>query len=153
MRTRNVPEVATWLMSYKYPVNPVHPCLYSLLNSARSLLIQFMHSDPQTLLDIANFTRLAMGFSKETGRSGLQADLKLHSAILHLLTLIGEAQKRLSDSFIGERPLIPGVHIAGMQDHLINDYPNLDFGLVWETVKRDIPELLQYIEPQLPKEE
>lgn len=38
-------------------------------------------------------------------------------------------------------PKIPWQDMAGMRDILIHDYLNVDLGIVWKTVKSDIPKL------------
>ena len=112
-----------------------------------------MNRDPETLLDIATFARRALEFSRGTDRRGLAENLLVQSAVLHQLMVIGEAVKRLSDSFRNDHPFIPWSKIAGMRDNLIHDYLGVDLDQVWDTVERDLPALLEYIEPLLPKEE
>ncbi len=77
----------------------------------------------------------------------------VQSAILHQLMVLGEAVKRLSVSFRIEHSSIPWTKIAGMRDNLIHDYLDVDLNLNWDTIERDLPALLQYLEPLLPKEE
>ena len=40
-----------------------------------------------------------------------------------------------------------------MRDKLIHAYDQVDLDEVWRTVERDIPELLRFIEPLLPRED
>ena len=112
-----------------------------------------MNRDSETLLDIARFARLALEFAQETDRTGLADNLMAQSAILHQFLIMGEAVKRLSESFRSEHISIPWSRIAGMRDNLIHDYQDVDLDLVWDAIERDVPALLQYIEPLLPKEE
>lgn len=112
-----------------------------------------MNRDPETLLDIAKFARLALEFARETDRLGLADNLLVQSAILHQFMIMGEAVKRLSESFRNDHPSIPWSQIAGMRDNLIHDYLDVDLNQVWDAIERDVPALLQYIEPLLPKEE
>ena len=39
-----------------------------------------------------------------------------------------------------------------MRDRLVHDYDEVKLDLVWEVVKTNIPELLEYITPLLPNE-
>ena len=112
-----------------------------------------MNRDTETLLDIATFAQRALEFAQETDSRGLAENLLVQSAILHQLMVLGEAVKRLSDSFRNEHPAIPWSKIAGMRDNLIHDYLDVDLNLIWDTIERDLPALLQYVEPLLPKEE
>jgi uncharacterized protein with HEPN domain len=40
-----------------------------------------------------------------------------------------------------------------MRDRLVHNYDEIKLDLVWEVVKTNIPELLEYITPLLPMEE
>jgi uncharacterized protein with HEPN domain len=79
-------------------------------------------------------------------------DTKSQAAGLHELLLIGEATKRLSDGFRDDHPSIPWTEMAGMRDRLIHDYRNVGLQEVWNTVSRDMPDLLDRIEPLVPDE-
>jgi uncharacterized protein with HEPN domain len=60
-----------------------------------------MARDDATLLDIANAARLVQSFIKGMTKEAFLADLKTQSAVLHQLTVIGEAVKRLSQEEFG----------------------------------------------------
>jgi uncharacterized protein with HEPN domain len=60
-------------------------------------------------------------------------DLKTQSAVLHQITVIGEAVKRLSQAFRERHPILPWSLMAGMCDHLIHGYDATDLGEVWKT--------------------
>jgi uncharacterized protein with HEPN domain len=64
---------------------------------------------------------------------------------------LGEAVKRLSDDFRARHAEIPWTLMAGMRDKLIHGYDIVDLGEVWKTAKREVPDLLQWLEPHLPK--
>jgi len=80
-------------------------------------------------------------------------DVKTQSAVLHQLLILGEAAKRLSKEFRASNPGVPWSLIAGMHDKLIHEYNEVDLDEVWRTVQRDIPNLLDLLEPLLPREE
>ncbi|MBL6962096.1 MAG: DUF86 domain-containing protein [Anaerolineales bacterium] len=73
-------------------------------------------------------------------------DWKTRSAVLYQLTVVGEAVKRLSKEFRAQHTHIPWALIAGMRDHLIHGYDLVDWDEVWQTAKKDIPDLLLKIE-------
>ncbi|MGH2593303.1 MAG: HepT-like ribonuclease domain-containing protein, partial [Anaerolineae bacterium] len=79
-------------------------------------------------------------------------DIKTQSAILHQLMVIGEAVKRLSSEFRARHPDIPWALVAGMRDKLIHGYDIVDLNEVWKTAEADVPDLLAWIEPLLPKQ-
>jgi uncharacterized protein with HEPN domain len=111
-----------------------------------------MARDDATLLDIANAARLVQSFIKGMTKEAFLADLKTQSAVLHQLTVIGEAVKRLSQAFRDQHPILPWSLMAGMRDHLIHGYDAIDLDEVWITATRDVPEALVKIEPFLPQQ-
>lgn len=62
-------------------------------------------------------------------------------AVLRALEIIGEATKNLSKDLRKKHPQIPWRDIAGMRNKLIHEYFGVKLKLVWETVKKRIPEL------------
>lgn len=69
------------------------------------------------------------------------ADDKTVSAVIRKLEIIGEAAKNVPEEVRQKYPDIPWREMAGMRDRLIHFYFGVDFGLVWETVKKRLPEL------------
>ena len=58
-----------------------------------------MSRDDAVILDILTAARRAVEFAAGLTKDQLGADIKTQSAILHQLLVLGEAAKRLSDSF------------------------------------------------------
>lgn len=112
-----------------------------------------MPRDDAALLDIARAARLAVGFIRGMDQATFLEDAKTQSAVLHQLSILGEAVKRLSPEFRASHPEIPWSTIAGMRDRLIHKYNAVNLGEVWRTMQRDVPELLRHLEPLLPEEE
>jgi uncharacterized protein with HEPN domain len=112
-----------------------------------------MHRDEATLLDIATAARLVSKFTEGMDRGDFLDDIKTQSSVLHQLMVLGEAVKRLSDDFRARHPEIPWTLMAGMRDKLIHGYDIVDLEEVWKTANRDVPDLLHWLEPHLPKAE
>jgi len=110
-----------------------------------------MLRDEATLLDIEKAARLAIEFAQGYELQRFEHDLRTQSAVLHQLAIVGEAVKRLSEAFRLAHPGIPWKEIAGMRDHLVHAYDAVDIDEVWMVVTRDLPALLQQIEPLLPE--
>ena len=110
-----------------------------------------MHRDEATLLDIATAARLVLEFTEGMDRGDFLDDIKTQSSVLHQLMVLGEAVKRISDDFRARHPEIPWALMAGMRDKLIHGYDIVDLEEVWHTANRDVPDLLQWLEPHLPK--
>lgn len=73
--------------------------------------------------------------------------------MLHQLLVVGEAVKRLSPEFRESRPDVPWKKIAGMRDFLIHAYDNVDVESVYETLKTDVPDLLERLRDVEPDRE
>lgn len=66
-------------------------------------------------------------------------------AVLRGLEIIGEAAKNLSKELKAKYGEVPWKDIAGMRDKLIHEYFGVKLELVWETVKKKLPELKKQI--------
>jgi uncharacterized protein with HEPN domain len=77
-------------------------------------------------------------------------DERLQSAVQYQLLVIGEAVKRLSDTFKSAHVDVPWRQIAGMRDRLIHGYDDVDAQEVWRTARRDVPALLDRLGSGLP---
>jgi uncharacterized protein with HEPN domain len=71
----------------------------------------------------------------------LSNDRKLQDAVLHRLTIIGEAVKNIPDILKNKNPDIPWRKIAGIKDILVHHYFGVDLGAIWLVLQKDIPEL------------
>jgi uncharacterized protein with HEPN domain len=111
-----------------------------------------MLRDDAALLDIAKAAHLVQSFIRGMAKEAFLADLKTQSAVLHQLTVIGEAVKRLSQAFRDQHPILPWSLMAGMRDHLIHGYDAVDLDEVWKTATHDVPEVLITIKPLLPQQ-
>lgn len=68
-------------------------------------------------------------------------DAKTIFAVVRALEVIGEASKSIPPSVKNRYTDIPWKDIAGMRDKLIHEYFGVNLKVVWNTVKRDIPQL------------
>ncbi len=65
----------------------------------------------------------------------------IQDAVIRQIEIIGEATKKLSKEIRDRHPQIPWKDMAGLRDKLIHGYFGVDLDAVWDTVKRDIPQL------------
>lgn len=81
--------------------------------------------------------RFLVGARRETF---LQDDL-LRSAVLHKLTVIGEAAARLPSEFRERHPEIVWTDIIGFRNIAVHAYFAVEWPIVWVTATKDVPEL------------
>ncbi len=62
------------------------------------------------------------------------------------LIQISENSRRLSDSYRESRTNIPWTAMFGLRNRIVHDYGSVDLRIVFNTLKNDVPELLQLIE-------
>ena len=111
-----------------------------------------MSRDDAVLLDMLIAARRAVEFASGVARDQFGSDLKTQSAILHQLLVLGEAVKRLSDTFRDSHAETPWKAVAGMRDRIIHGYDDVDLGEVWRTVEHDLPALIATLELLVPRE-
>ena len=62
-------------------------------------------------------------------------------AIVRNLEIIGEAANRFDNDFVDAHPEIPIKEAKSMRNFLIHDYGHVNVDIVWETIKKDLPNL------------
>jgi len=65
----------------------------------------------------------------------------MRDAVVRNLEIIGEAASRLSASFRNKHKEIEWRKIIGMRNRIIHAYDVVDYKIVWNVVKADLPEL------------
>lgn len=66
-------------------------------------------------------------------------DDKTLSAVLWKFAIIGEAVKKIPNQMKDKYKEIPWKNMAGMRDRLIHAYFGIDYQLLWDTIKNEIP--------------
>lgn len=73
-------------------------------------------------------------------------DAKTKSAVVRQFEILGEAAKAIPENIQSLVPDLPWSRIAGMRDRLIHAYFIVDYNLVWDTVKNELPALKERLE-------
>jgi uncharacterized protein with HEPN domain len=79
----------------------------------------------------------------------VKEDDKTSSAVIRKFEIIGEATRHVPEDLKEKYPDIPWKRMAGMRDRLIHAYFGVDYRLVWEAIKIDIPKLRPRLEEVL----
>ncbi len=69
------------------------------------------------------------------------ADDKTVSAVVMKLQIIGEATKNVPETIREKYEHVPWWLMAGMRDRLVHGYFEVNYSVVWDTIKNRIPPL------------
>lgn len=83
--------------------------------------------------------------SNDTDHDTFLRDEDLRRAFARSLEIIGEATKRIPDTFREQHHEIDWRGMAGMRDRLIHGYFGVDYDLVWEVATNHVPALLEQV--------
>ena len=72
----------------------------------------------------------------------------LLDSMLFRMIQISENAKRLSDGYKVMHGNIPWNALSGLRNRIVHDYGNVDLNIVYETLKKDMPEVLEMIEDE-----
>lgn len=90
-------------------------------------------------------------YTKGISKDDFLRSTQIQDAVIRRLEIIGEAVKNIPPELKEKYPDIPWRQIAGIRDVLIHEYFGVDLDLLWNTIKKDLPDLKQKISKILEK--
>lgn len=75
-------------------------------------------------------------------QSAFAGDDKTLDAVVRNFQVIGEAARRVPDHVRQAHPEIPWSEMQKMRHVLVHDYDRIDAAIVWATIRKDLPPLL-----------
>ena len=103
------------------------------------------HARLQHMLEAA---QEALEFAQGATREDLETNRMLAHAIVRCLGIDGEAARQVSPETREKHPAIPWQDIIGMRNRLVHAYFDINHDVVWQTVKEDLPSLVEALEQQ-----
>ena len=82
---------------------------------------------------------------KNVGPEELGSNEILLDSMMFRMIQISENAGNLTDGYKKEHAAIPWHALYGLRNRIVHDYGNVDLGIVYSTLKKDIPELLDMI--------
>jgi len=93
-----------------------------------------------------DYARKAVHFADERTQADFNRDELLRLAITRLIEIIGEAARRVSSEFQASHPEIEWFSIISARNRLTHGYDLVDYDIVWEIVRDDLPPLIVQLE-------
>ena len=104
-----------------------------------------MRRDELYLSDIVEAADSINAFLSERTREDFLRDDLLRSAVLHKLTVIGEAAARLSAEFRARHTEVEWADIVGFRNIAVHAYFAVDWSIVWVAATQDAPRLKRQV--------
>jgi len=98
------------------------------------------------MLDAA---REALDFAQGKTEYNIGDDRRLVLSLVKEIEIIGEAASKVSEPTRRQLPEIPWQDIVDMRNRLIHVYFDIDVGVVWDTVSKDLGPLVTALETAL----
>lgn len=105
------------------------------------------NKDREILLKILKHAEHAIEYSSRySSRQKFEEDDMCVEATVFNLMQIGElAKASLSDEVKDSITSIPWKQIYGLRNRIVHGYEGVNFSIVWDTLKEDLPELIKEI--------
>jgi uncharacterized protein with HEPN domain len=111
-----------------------------------------MGRDDAYLVDILEAAKLALAYVSDKTKDGFDNDIQCQDAVIRRLEIIGEAARRVSEQTRTKFPHLPWNAMTNMRNVLIHEYDDVDWPIVWDTVRNDLPPLIVALERIVPPE-
>lgn len=102
--------------------------------------------DFELVCDIKEALGRINGYVEDLSYDGFLKDAKTQDAVIRNIEIVGEAAKGISNEFKKSHSLIPWKKLAGVRDRLIHHYFGVNFDIIWNIAKDDLPHLIAEFE-------
>lgn len=103
-------------------------------------------TDQYYIQKIITDLRFIITHTENISQGELEENEILTDSVMFRLIQISENSDRLSDEFKQQYSTIPWRAMKGLRNRIVHEYGNVVLSIVYDTVKQDIPELLQNLE-------
>jgi len=95
--------------------------------------------DTVYLRHILDAIDLIEDYTKGMSENEFLSNSMARDAVVRQIEIIGEAARNISDKFQEKHPKLPWAKMIGIRNKIIHEYFNINYAIVWDTVKDDIP--------------
>jgi uncharacterized protein with HEPN domain len=102
-----------------------------------------MPRDEHWLGDIRDAATAISGFLTGLDKDAFLASDLVRSAVLHKLTIVGEAANRLTPELKAAYPQVPWRETIGFRNVIVHAYFTVDWDVVWRAATKSLPALVE----------
>src|SRR5207253_10651916 len=99
--------------------------------------------DIARLAHILESAELAIGYLGGRSFEDLISDPQLRDALFYRFAIIGESANRIPKNDRLKWPTIPLGEMAGMRNHIVHEYDEIDYHEVHRTITDELPEIVK----------
>ena len=107
---------------------------------------------PSYLQQMLEAATEACMFTADIREEDFLADRRTQMAVTMTFVLLGETAARIAShcpEFIEDHPEIPWAKIRGLRNLIAYEYQEIDFPVIWQTTKTELPKLIAAINSAL----
>lgn len=104
------------------------------------------HDDAVRLRHMLDYSQEAIALLQDKTRPDLDRDRLLQLGLVRLIEIVGEAASRVTKETQAQHPEVLWPQIVSTRNRLIHGYDFVDFDILWQTVKEDLPALVAELE-------
>ena len=104
--------------------------------------------EQQSLLDILLEAENALSFVRGLTFEQFSGDVLVRYAVLHTLTIIGEAAGRISEVSIAD---LPWRKMKNLRNLIVHEYEGVNLPLIWDIVTVELPRVVAVLDPIFPE--
>lgn len=101
--------------------------------------------------DIKDAIRKIEKYTRGVSRENFMVDEQLIDAVVRNLSIIGEAVVNIPKEIKTKNQDVAWPEITGMRNKVIHEYFGVDKGILWETIKNNLPEFKKQIRKMMAK--
>lgn len=83
----------------------------------------------------------------------LMRDERLTKAVCRSLEIIGEASNKIEPDLKARYPYVPWREMSDIRNKIIHDYFGIDYDIIWDAIKTDIPQVKEWLDVIIKQEE
>lgn len=103
------------------------------------------HTNKHYFRDILEYANFALSFLENMSYDQFTNDPKTVFAVVRALEVIGESSNRVPDDLKEKYSYVPWHKMRGLRNKIVHNYDDIDYTIVWNIVKNEIPKLIKQI--------